>query len=254
MTVWNELNQELDTWQHQNRAVQLWWRDDDADRAGKAIKRLMQISQAYDVPVAIAVSPAIVNPSLTHFVENEFSCSVMQHGYAHRNYAPPDQKKCELGNHRPLNTVLGELNDGLNQMGKLFGTNFLPVMVPPWNRVSDTVLAKLSDIGFNGISGYTPRPHSVDHDLQRCNTHVDIIDWRDGEKFVGLSSAIQLLVTHLRLKRMGQADPDEATGLLTHHLRHDEASWDFIDRLLAFTVVHPAVRWVSATTLFAAPS
>ena len=242
MTGWIALSRELDNWQQQNRTVQLWWRDDDADRAGDAVRRMMQISQAFDVPVAIAVSPAIVSSSLAHLVEKEFRCAVLQHGYAHINHAPVDQKKCELGDHRQIDVVLEELSEGRTQMQKLFGEHFLPVMVPPWNRVSDTVLATLSDIGFTGISGYTPRSYAVDHNLLRCNTHVD--------KFIGVSPAVQLLVAHLESKRLGQADADEASGLLTHHLRHDEASWEFIDRFLTFTTNHPAVEWVSARTLF----
>ena len=250
MTGWNELSRELDNWQQQNLNVQLWWRDDDADRAGAALRRMMRISQAHEIPVAIAVSPVIVSSSLVHLVKREFQCSVMQHGYAHLNHAPANQKKCELGDHRQISTILEELSEGASQMESLFGEYFLPVMVPPWNRISDTVLAGLSDIGFIGISGYTPRRRSVDHGLRRCNTHVDVVDWRGGEKFIGITPAIQLLVTHLKSKRSRQADPDEATGLLTHHLRHDEASWDFIDRFLTFTTKHPAVEWVSARTLF----
>lgn len=254
MTTWDELGRELDNWQHQNRTVQLWWRDDDADRTGAAIKRMMQISRAHDVPVGIAVSPAIVSSSLGHFVSKQFRCAVMQHGYAHVNYAPIDQKKCELGDHRPIAAALHELSIGLRRMENLFGEYFLPVMVPPWNRISDAVLAQLNGIGFTGISGYTPRLHFSDHGLRRCNTHVDIINWRSKEMFVGLASATQLLITHLKLKRSGQADPDEPTGLLTHHLRHDDASWDFVDQLLAFTTGHPAVHWVSPATLFKSSS
>ena len=250
MIDWNDLSQELDNWAQQNRTVQLWWRDDDADRAFDAVRRMMQVSQAYGVPVAIAVSPAIFDLSLAHLVEKEFRCAVLQHGYAHLNHASADERKCELGDHRQANATVEELSEGLSQTGSLFGELFLPVMVPPWNRISDAVLAKVNEIGFVGISGYTPRRHSVDHGLQRCNTHVDIIDWRVGEKFIGVAPAVQLLVTHLESKRLGQAYRGEATGLLTHHLRHDEASWDFIDRFLAFTTNHSAVEWVSARTLF----
>ncbi len=51
---------------------------------------------------------------------------------------------------------------------------------------------------------------------------------------------------------MSAVDPDEPTGLLTHHLEHDEPCWAFIDRLLEETRGHPAVRWLSAEEIFAA--
>jgi hypothetical protein len=35
-------------------------------------------------------------------------------------------------------------------------------------------------------------------------------------------------------------------GLLSHHLRHDGAGWDFLARFLTQTAAHPAVRWLDA--------
>jgi hypothetical protein len=36
---------------------------------------------------------------------------------------------------------------------------------------------------------------------------------------------------------------DEPIGILTHHLVHDEAAWDFIGQLFDETKGNPAVRW-----------
>jgi hypothetical protein len=33
----------------------------------------------------------------------------------------------------------------------------------------------------------------------------------------------------------GRADPDEPTGLLIHHQRHDAECWNFLDQLLSRT-------------------
>jgi hypothetical protein len=54
----------------------------------------------------------------------------------------------------------------------------------------------------------------------------------------------------LRARRTGEADFDEPTGLLTHHLAHDEAAWAFVDGFLAALRRHPAVALVDAGTLF----
>jgi len=59
-------------------------------------------------------------------------------------------------------------------------------------------------------------------------------------------------VRHLAACRCGEADRDEPTGWLTHHLQHDAAGWDFLTTLLERTRADPCVRWVSARTLFAA--
>ena len=247
---WNILGREFDNWWEQDRIVDLWWRDDDAERPGRALERLISLSTLHSVPVTIAVSPVLAVPTLGSAVAGEFGCAVLQHGYAHLNHAPAGQKKTELGDHRPPSIIESELHRGREHMERLFGKHFLPVMVPPWNRIGDAVLARLSEIGFTGVSGYQARSSSPDLGLVRCNTHVDIVDWRQQERFVGTQSAIQLLIDHLAARRTGQADPMETTGMLTHHLRHDEDAWHFIDQLLAFTNNHPVVKWRSAAEIF----
>lgn len=249
MTSWQALGQELDFWHQTDRPVELWWRDDDADRPGAALRRLIKLSTDYAVPLGLAVSPALVQPALPDFV-TEHNCAVLQHGYAHVNHAPTGQKKCELGDHRPTQTIAKELEAGAVRLREWFGDAFLPVMVPPWNRIADKIIAHLSSLGFIGLSVYAPRHYSIEYGLHRCNTHVDIINWRAQDAFIGTEAALQLLTNHLNMKRLKLVDPNESTGLLTHHQRHDEKSWQFIDELLARTCSHPAVHWLPPTKLF----
>lgn len=247
---WDALREELDLWQRRRRRVELWWRDDDAEQPSAALHRLACIASDHGAPLALAVSPALATEALGRMVADEPGCIVLQHGYRHVNHAPPDRKKCEFGDDRPMADMLEELRMGLERMLALFDGRFLPVMVPPWNRMSPAVLAELNAVGFNGISGYLARVHAVDCGLRRCNTHVDIIDWRGGRRFVGTVSAIDLLVRHLAAKRGGQADPGEPTGLLTHHLCHDTACWTFVEDLLRVTQEHPAARWLAPRDIF----
>jgi len=81
------------------------------------------------------------------------------------------------------------------------------------------------------------------------NTHVDIIAWQAGRNFIGADAALRMMVNHLALRRRGEVDPAEPTGLLTHHACHDEAAWGFLERLFAFTREADA-RWRSAAELF----
>ena len=67
--------------------------------------------------------------------------------------------------------------------------------------------------------------------------------WRPRREFVGESDALALLVDHLRSRRrglgpsfgdeLGSVDPDEPSGILTHHLVMDEPAWRFVERLFA---------------------
>lgn len=249
MTSWQTLKQELDLWHQTGQSVELWWRDDDADHPGAALRRLVKLSTDYTVPLGLAISPALTQPALTDFVA-EHHCTVLQHGSAHVNHAPAGQKKCELGDHRSIETIVQELEAGRVRMRERFDDDFLPVMVPPWNRIASKILTRLNAMGFIGISVYTPRHYAIEHGLHCCNTHVDIVNWRAQEAFVGTETALGLLLSHLMTKRSQRADPNEPTGLLTHHQRHDEQSWQFMDELLARTCDHPAVRWLAPTKLF----
>ena len=47
------------------------------------------------------------------------------------------------------------------------------------------------------------------------------------------------------------ADADEPTGILTHHLVQDDATDDFLLRLMALTAAHPAARWLDGGEVFA---
>ena len=68
--------------------------------------------------------------------------------------------------------------------------------------------------------------------------------------FVGEDAALALIAGHLAARREGRADPDEPTGILTHHLVHDEASWNFLTELVYRLGRQAGVRWLAGTAIF----
>ena len=60
-----------------------------------------------------------------------------------------------------------------------------------------------------------------------------------------MPTALAGLVAELRARRLGTADPDGATGILTHHLVIDRATAGFLDRLIALVDGHGAARWAA---------
>jgi len=241
MTGWDDLNRELDRWP-EGKAT-FWWRDDDATAPSPALSRLIALGPQ---PLAIAAIPAWVENALAG-VLNDTRIDVLQHGYGHVNHEPEGAKKAELGATRSADMVIEELSDGRRKMEALFGPRFLPVMVPPWNRIADAVAARLPEAGFRGLSTYGSRPRGMS---RRVNTHVDILSWRDGRRFVGQSAAIVQVIAHLTVKRRGKADPEEPTGLLTHHAGMDEDAFSFTADLLKRLASHPAVQWRAARDIF----
>ncbi|MEE8247087.1 MAG: polysaccharide deacetylase family protein [Alphaproteobacteria bacterium] len=252
MADWHDLERELDAWQGLDRAPTFWWRDDDAVSATSALERLLALARENGAPLALAVIPAAAEQSLVRRLDGARQVAVLQHGYAHLNHAPPERRKCELGPDRPAATVLDELSAGRERLRALFGGRALAVLVPPWNRIDGAVARSLADAGFRGLSALGPRPERWGAPgLRQVDVHVDLVDWRGGRGFVGLSAALDQVLGHLAARRGGRAEgEDEPTGLMTHHLVHDAGCWDFVAELLARTRARPAARWLAAEELF----
>jgi len=240
------LDEELARWADAGCVATLWWRDDDATAATPELAPLAALAREYDVPVALAAVPAALDDSLAATLAGLPQCTVVQHGYAHRNHAPAGAKARELGLDRPLASVAAELRLGRGLLDRMFGARFVPVLVPPWNRIDAEVSAALPAQGFVGLSTFGPRAaREAAPGVVRCNTHADPIAWRRGRRFIGAEGAVDAVVAHLARRRERAVDADEPTGLLTHHQIFDAAAWRFVGELLARTRSHPAARWLA---------
>jgi len=254
MSAWaDNLYRELDEWNFAGVEASLWWRDDDAQAPTTALNRALELAGKYDAPLALAVIPAGLDAALPAKLEAAGAeVTVLQHGFAHANHAPAGMKKTELA-HRPAAAIHHELAAGFATLRAAFGEKFVPALTPPWNRIAPELLPGLSALGFTGVSTFGPRgTPSPAHGLRAVNTHADIIDWKGGRVFAGAGAAAAALIAHLRARRLGEVDDVEPTGLLTHHLAHDAAAWEFLDELFAALDTHPAVRWRRAVRLFSA--
>lgn len=257
MSDWRALQRELAAWRDSDRVATFWWRDDDAVDESPALERLLALAARYAVPLHLAVIPARATDALAAGLARAGGwVAVLQHGFAHANHAPEGQKPMELGPHRPGVAICEDLARGRAMLDARFGRQAVPVLVPPWNRIANGLVPELAGLGFRGLSGHTPRAaFSPAPGLFACNTHLDVLRWRPERKFLGEGEALDLLIGHLRARRRGSdgapaagaggTEPDEPSGLLTHHLVLDEAAWAFVGRLLAVLADHPAARWVT---------
>lgn len=245
---WSDLDAELDRWLAAGKTATLWWRDDDAVTDTPALRRLLELRDALEAPLALAVIPARADAALPACLPGEVA--ILQHGYAHRNHAPSPAPKAELGADRPLADIERELAEGWERLARLFGVRPLPVMVPPWNRIAGDVRVALPGWGYRGLSTF--RPRRAAGSLIEANTHLDIIDWGGTRGFWGEARVLGDAVEHLALRRTGGCDGAEPTGLLTHHLAHDEGCWAFVREFVMRTRRHAAARWLEARDIFAA--
>ena len=203
-----------------------WLRDDDAITITPALQRLL----SFGVPAALAVIPDLAEPSLF-----ESDAAFLQHGCDHRNRAAAGEKKTEFPAREPIPEALERLRRAHERLLSMGGSRVLPVMAPPWNRMRRELAGQLPSIGIRGFSGYRGEqvPNLLQHD-----THVDIVAWKAGKRFIGEEEAARQAMTYVA--------QDKPIGWLTHHAVHDEPAWAFLGRLFALR----GPRWVSAAKLF----
>lgn len=217
------------------RVVQFWLRDDDAVKPTDALERFNTLTREFRIPACLAVIPAHTGKELSIYLNNDAHLSIAVHGWAHENHAPVTEKKQELGAHRKLSNIIDELSNGFDQLKTRYPETFIPLLVPPWNRIADSVVNELPDIGFQALSTFgveKPAP------LRMLNTHVDLIDWKGSRGGRSTQALVADLVKAIR-------KTSSPIGFLTHHLVHDEAAWQFMEQFFVATADCPDCRWVS---------
>jgi hypothetical protein len=254
MTDWADLERELDGWGRTGQSATFWWRDDDAVTATPALRRLFDTAVSATgrpLALALAVIPALADGALAQALHAAHHAVALQHGLAHANQAAAGGKKAEFGVDRDSALAAQELRKGSQRMRELFADRALPVLVPPWNRIDPALSGRLTELGIRGLSTYGPRAAKTTvGGAIVVNTHVDIINWHEGRRFLGIEGCLRLAVDHLAARREGRVDPEESTGILTHHLVHSEDAWAFLLAFLQRTSRHPAARWMDARQLF----
>lgn len=251
MNALDPLRLELDAWAANGDVADLWWRDDDADSPTEEVRRMLDLAGENGATVVIASVPAKAEEALAPLLLSCPQALVVQHGYAHQDHSPLEVKgKWELGLHRPAAVVLDELKQGWARMHDLFGERVRPMLVPPWNRIDADMVRALPTVGYTMLSTFGPRSAAEAAPGLRCiNCHCDIIAWKRGRVFIGAEKTAERLVEHLRARRLGEVDPDEPTGLLTHVWINDEQAWCVLRALLRLVAQHPNGRWLDQAGL-----
>lgn len=226
MVSWEDLKSELNSWQAEGKKILFWWRDDDAIEASHLLDQLLKISEQFQAPLSLAVIPELCHKPFD-ILE---TTAILQHGFSHQNNAGPDEKKCEL-HHSLINEDLTQrLEISKTKLEEYFPKAFYPCMTPPWNRMSPDLSPPLIKAGFKAISSYKKQTYS--DDICHINTHIDIIDWsKQPRECLNEDKIIQDILSFLQENRQKE---NAVMGLLTHHLVHDQKTWDFLETLLGF--------------------
>ncbi|MGD9510570.1 MAG: hypothetical protein AB7I59_04345 [Geminicoccaceae bacterium] len=229
---------------HAVPTVRFWWRDDDAGGDDDRLLPLLHLAAVRRAPLALAVVPAWLTAGTTRQILSAPSATVLQHGIAHADHSLPPAKKIELGGAADAAALLTELRLARERLAAAFGDRFVPVLVPPWNRIAPALLPGLPETGFTGISTFGPRAPDTPPGITRVNTHLDLTLWRENARPLPLADALDGLAG--LVERRG----DEPIGILSHHQVMDAGAFATLDHILALVQAHPGARLATARELF----
>lgn len=222
------------------RPLRLWWRDDDAAEWTPALARLLDLAARLALPLAVAAVPARLTDTARARLRAVPQVTLLVHGLAHTNHAPPGAKKAEFGPHRPLAAMRRDLIEARQRLPEA-----APVFVPPWNRIDPAIVPSLTELGFCGLSTHgairLPTPGLI-----QVNTWIDPIDWRGSRCFLATPAILAQLDA--------AAQHGGPVGLLTHHAAMNEEMWQFLDELLHSLVRYHAAHWSTVGDLFTIPA
>jgi hypothetical protein len=229
MSVFDDVERELAHWRRAGLKPRFWLRDDDAVRPTPALDRLLGLIRTHDAPLLLAVIPMEATQALAEAIGHEKLVTPAVHGYAHRRHTPDGMPAMELGGARPVEEILGELQEGRTILRRLFGERLSGILVPPWNRLSREVAARLHEVGFTALS--TNSWHEDGSALPQLNTQIDIVDWANGRRGHTVEWAMAEFLRRLEQARERGGAP---LGLLSHHLVHDEQAWATLEALFLY--------------------
>jgi hypothetical protein len=225
--------------------VRIWWRDDDAGVDDPRLVTLLRLAESRAAPVALAVVPDWLQGACRELILAAPIATALQHGIAHTDHAVPPAKKIELGGSAAPEHLLAGVRDRRDRLAHAFGRRFVPVLVPPWNRIAPGLIAHLADAGFTGLSTFGPRSGAeAAPGLLQVNTHLDLVQWREG------AAPLQLEPAFERLAALVRTVDHEPIGLLSHHKLMDRSAFATLDRILALLKDHPRVTLATAGALF----
>jgi hypothetical protein len=231
------------------------------------LARLHELAENHDITIGLAIIPAKLHPSLPRYVsEHGRRFYPMCHGWRHINHARSGHRPAEFGAERPISALVNDARLAYQAFSSHFGDVDV-VFVPPFGRISRTLIRALPDIGFSGISGaagWLERKlmHLSDWNIRiptisslwrsgvpRLDVQIDPIDWRER---TARDPAIisEALVRCLRARRNGLLASSLPIGFVTHHLDHDESVWRACDAVLRVLRRHEAVEFLQVGQFF----
>lgn len=219
-----------------SKPVTVFFRDDDAGWANERLLALLAQFHDHDMPIDLAVIPKALDGPLatalsSRIAQQPHRLGLHQHGFAHVNHEQTG-RKCEFGVSRHLAEQYADLAAGQAMLQQHLGSSLDPIFTPPWNRLTQTTIDCLHELGFRVLSrDATATPLQLNGLVELKVT----VDWCKVRRADGS--------LHTLAKQIADsiASGDRA-GIMLHHAVMDEGDMRDIAALLALLASHCNVR------------
>jgi len=261
---WDRLGEALAAARARGERCRLFFRDDDVAEDEPSLSRLLDLFAANETPLNLEIIPGQLTVAGRRRLRDRWErapalLDLHQHGWTHQNHEPSG-RKCEFGPTRRFEEQLADLRAGRDRLREEFGSAFVPVFTPPWNRYGSATITALVELGFEAFSALRrpsagapwPSCASQEGGLRSLPATLDLIEWGERRR---LRPVPELLASLSRqLAERGCAGPDAPpVGILLHHAVMDEAAFDFLARLLRLLRESGSVEVLPFSALLSGP-
>ncbi len=222
----------------------VFFRADDVAVPGDNFARLMELFIKYRAPLSLAVVPAWLTSPRWQILKRMGRKTPSlwcwhQHGWRHINHEKKGKKQ-EFGPNRPAIRIREDLVRGRRRLENLLEKDFYQAFTPPWNRCGLSTLTLLKELGYHAMSrnlnSRPPPPRelpdfAVNVDLHTRKRANPIKEWN--HLFTDLGTAIS----------------GGLCGIMIHHQRMNNMSFQFMDLLLNVFLRHKDVSLVHLKNL-----
>ena len=216
------------------------FRSDDVDEDEEFLRRLLRIFTSRKIPLILGVIPARLTALATALLlekQRDFPglIELTQHGWQHVNHEV-SERKCEFGSSRNFAEQLADIQRGQMRMNEVFGEQWFPAFIPPWNRCTAQTCQVLNQLGFRVLSKLHGKlSSSPDFQGREISVTLDIFTWKNGAR---LKPAEEIFA-----ELSNQIEHSNPIGIMLHHKVMNDKSFAFLESLLIELSASSAIRF-----------
>lgn len=228
----------------------IWWRDDDVAYEGwwhpinrltiyRRLQGMLDLLAQYAIPAFLAVVPAKFLECSFPLVQllDRYNIPLALHGLRHKNRLPQGTTKCEFPPEYATGKECAQIIECYKIFSARYGSRLLPVFVPPFNTMADSLAKCLEQHGLI-ISASNSLPY-IPESCCPYHTDYDFMDWKKRK----LRSYTQILTDITTLVRTGRC----TIGINSHHKLVTARDRIFFAKLFSIIAKNQRREWPFAT-------